>query len=156
MGNTLEALKQLLIGSIPTIVIFLLLHAILRRTLYAPLQRVLKARRDRIEGRLDAARQLLALAETKLVGYEEALRAARHQGYAAVDARRRAAMELARKNLEQVQDEAARQIAAAREQLASDSEQIRRHLQADAETLAKEVAGVILGRPQSAKPGVTA
>lgn len=156
MDQTLHQLGELLLGSIPTILIFVVLHLALRRVLYAPLQRTLQARTDRIEGRIEAARQQFQRAEEKLAQYEAMLREARHANYRRIEERRQAALA----ECQQVLDEARRQsgeaVSAAREQLVSDSARVRAQLQSEVETLAGEVAASVLGRTTAVPPGANA
>lgn len=156
MDQTLHQLGQLLLGSIPTILIFVVLHLLLRRVLYAPLQRTLQERTNRIEGRMEAARQLFQLAEEKLAQYEAQLREARFANYRRIDERRQAALA----ECQQILDEARRQstdaVVAAREQIASDAARVRAQLQGDVETLASEVTASVLGRTTAVPPGANA
>jgi F-type H+-transporting ATPase subunit b len=152
MDQTLHQLGQLLLGSIPTILIFVVLHLLLRRVLYAPLQRTLQERTNRIEGRMQAARQQFQLAEEKLAQYEAQLREARLANYRRIDERRQAALT----ECQQILDEARRQstdaVVAAREQIASDAARVRAQLQGEVETLAGEVTASVLGRKTTAVP----
>lgn len=156
MDQTLHQLGQLLLGSIPTILIFVVLHLLLRRVLYTPLQRTLQERSNRIEGRMEAARQQFQLAEEKLAQYEAQLHEARLANYRRIDERRQAALG----ECQQILDEARRQstdaVVAAREQIAGDAARVREQLQSEVETLAGEVAASVLGRTTAVPPGANA
>lgn len=156
MDQTLHQLGELLLGSIPTILIFLVLHLTLRRVLYRPLQGVLTARTERIEGRLAAARQQFQLAEEKLKQYEASLRQARQENYRRIDERRRTALAECQQVLETARHQAADAVVAAREEIAADSARARAQLQAEVETLATEVAAAVLGRAAVVPPGANA
>src|SRR5665213_3512809 len=120
MGQTLQQLGQLLFDSIPTIIIFVLLHVYLKRVLYRPLRQVLGARTAHIEGRLEAARQTVAAAEQKLAGYEETLRQRRIESYRGIEARRQAALGEGQALLATARHEAAQALVHARQELAGE------------------------------------
>jgi len=156
MDQTLHQLGELLLGSIPTILIFLVLHLTLRRVLYRPLQRTLQERTERIEGRLEAAQQQFKLAEEKLAQYEAHLRTARLANYRRIEERRQAALGECQQILDEARRQAADTVVAAREQLAADAARVRTQLQAEVETLATEVAASVLGRTAAVPPGANA
>ena len=77
MDETLHQLEALLLGSIPTIFLFLLLVILYRLLVYGPLTRVLEERRERTEGAIEQANAATAAAAAKTQEYEAQLRAAR-------------------------------------------------------------------------------
>jgi F-type H+-transporting ATPase subunit b len=77
MNETLHQLGGLLLGSVPTIFLFLLLVILYRLLVYGPLTRVLNERRARTEGAIEQAHAATAAAEAKTQEYEAQLRAAR-------------------------------------------------------------------------------
>jgi len=77
MDETLQQLRGLLLGSIPTIFLFLSLVILYRFLLYGPLMRVLEERRARTEGAIEQANAATAAAAAKTQEYEAQLRAAR-------------------------------------------------------------------------------
>jgi F-type H+-transporting ATPase subunit b len=77
MNETLHQLGGLLLGSIPTIFLFLLLVILYRLLVYGPLMRVLSERRARTEGAIEQAEAATAAAAAKTQEYEAQLRAAR-------------------------------------------------------------------------------
>jgi F-type H+-transporting ATPase subunit b len=77
MDETLHQLEGLLLGSIPTIFLFLLLVILYRLLVYGPLTRVLDERRERTEGAIEQANAAAAAAAAKTQEYEAQLRAAR-------------------------------------------------------------------------------
>ena len=77
MDETLHQLERLLLGSIPTIFLFLLLVILYRLLVYGPLTRVLNERRERTEGAIEQANAATAAAAAKTQEYEAQLRAAR-------------------------------------------------------------------------------
>lgn len=156
MQTVIAQLVGLFLASIPTIVIFLLLHAYLRRVLYRPLQRALATRREQTEGQFEAARRTIALAEEKLMQYESSLREARGDMYRIIEERRKAAMAERNRLLAEARQraEAARQAAEA--QLAGDVGEARRKLEQGAAGMAEAVLGLVLRAAGATQPGVGA
>jgi F-type H+-transporting ATPase subunit b len=77
MDETLHQLEGLLLGSVPTIFLFLLIVILYRVLVYGPLTRVLNERRERTEGAIEQANAATAAAAAKTQEYEAQLRAAR-------------------------------------------------------------------------------
>src|ERR1700733_15274843 len=77
MNETLHQLGGLLLGSIPTIFLFLVLVILYRLLVYGPLMRVLSERRARTEGAIEKAEAAPPAAAAKTQEYEAQLRAAR-------------------------------------------------------------------------------
>lgn len=122
---------------------------ILNRTLFRPINRILAERSLRTEGLLDEARQTVATIDEMLTACEQALRAARAEGYQLMETQRADAV-----------GEREVQVAAARIELSkvtSDNKQrIGEELEVARQTLVKEsyrigleIGSRILGRPIS-------
>ncbi len=77
MDETLHQLGGLLLGSVPTIFLFLLTVILYRYLVYCPLVRILSERRARTEGAIEKANAAAAAAAAKTQEYEAQLRAAR-------------------------------------------------------------------------------
>ena len=73
MNETLHQLGGLLLGSVPTIFLFLLLVILYRFLVYGPLTRVLNKRRERTEGAIEQANAATAAAAAKTQEYEAQL-----------------------------------------------------------------------------------
>jgi len=77
MGDLLRNLGDLALGSVPTMIIFLVLLFAYRFLLYAPLMRIRAERRERTQGAIEKAHTAIAAADAKSQEYEAKLRAAR-------------------------------------------------------------------------------
>ena len=66
-----------MLGSAPTMVLFLITLAVYRLLVHAPLKKVLRRRYDLTQGAIGKAHAAIAAAEAKATEYEERLRAAR-------------------------------------------------------------------------------
>src|SRR5512142_3091240 len=93
MEETLRQLGGLLLGAIPTIVLFVLLFASYRVLVHKPLARILEERRSRTEGALEQARADIARTEARTAEYEQSLREARLKVFKAQEVRRQQAMQ---------------------------------------------------------------
>ena len=69
MDLILKQLGQLLLGSVPTIVLLLTLYGLYHVLLHKPLQRILAERHSRTEGAVQKARADIAASEAKTAEY---------------------------------------------------------------------------------------
>jgi F-type H+-transporting ATPase subunit b len=144
MDKTLGQVGELLLGSIPTMVLLLLLYAIYNLLLRKPLMRVLDERRERTEGAVLKARADVAAAEAKTKDYEERLREARMAIYKAQEARRQQAQQVRAEALAEARAVAHQQIREAQVAIDQDMNVARSGLQAEVERLASEIIHTIL------------
>ncbi len=77
MDEILQKVVPLLIGAVPTMLIFVFLVLAYKYILYVPLMKVLAERRSRTEGAIERANAAIAAADAKAQEYEAKLRAAR-------------------------------------------------------------------------------
>ena len=77
MDETLHQLGELLLGSIPTVILLALLYALYTAIVHKPLQKVLAERRGKTEGAVEKSRADIARAEERTAEYEQKLREAR-------------------------------------------------------------------------------
>jgi F-type H+-transporting ATPase subunit b len=85
MDQILNQLGELVLGSVPTMVLFLLLVFAYGMLVRRPLDKVLAERRARTSGAVEGARNAIAAAEAKTSAYEEKLRAAKNEIFQARD-----------------------------------------------------------------------
>ena len=137
MDELLHQLGDLIVGSIPTAIIFILLTVAYRYLVFGPLKRTLAERRARTKGAMEKAADAIAAADAKTQEYEAKLRAARaeifrhrehliqqwnHERELALGSARLAAQERVRAaeaGLKQQAAEARTQIESSTEELAS-------------------------------------
>jgi F-type H+-transporting ATPase subunit b len=144
MDVVLHQLGGLFVGSLPTMLLFLLIVVLYRALVYRPLTAVLNERRSRTEGAIERARVAIAAADAKAQEYEAKLRAARTDVFAA---RRHRLEEWNRQResaLAEVRDRARRRISEAQAALADEEAAARRTIESSAEELAGEVLRAIL------------
>lgn len=85
MDLILNELGELVLGSVPTMILFILLVIAYGLLVRRPLDRVLAERRARTSGAVEQARSAIAAAEAETTAYEEKLRAARADIFQARD-----------------------------------------------------------------------
>ncbi|HWZ52654.1 MAG TPA: ATP synthase F0 subunit B [Granulicella sp.] len=90
MTEILDQLGGLVLGSVPTILLFLLLIVAYGLLVRRPLDRTLAERRARTLGAVDKAKEAISAAEAQTAAYEEKLRAARAEIYQAREQRLKA------------------------------------------------------------------
>ncbi len=139
MDEILRQLGELLLGSVPTIVLFTILFVAYRILVHAPLQKVLSERHDKSEGALEKARADIAAAEARTADYEKALRNARLQLFKAQESRRQAALDAKNAMLSQARNAADTKIRAAKDALEKEVAASKLSLQAEGERLATEI-----------------
>ena len=144
MEETLRQLGGLLLGSIPTIVLFLILLAAYRVLVHAPLEKLLAERRARTEGALEKARADIAAAEARTAEYERSLREARAAILKAQEARRSEILQAGAAAIAEARANAGNQIKQAKAALAQEVAVSRESLQAEAERLAAEIVESLL------------
>ena len=144
MDELFRQLGELMLGSVPTMLIFLTLVGAYTALVYKPLTRVLAERRARTEGAVEEAHAKIAAADAKTQEYEARLRAARLEIFArrekqvqAWNAARDAAILSAR-------EDSHRKVIAARATLAAEADAARTSMQSSIDQLAAEILRVIL------------
>ena len=144
MDETLRQVGGLLLGSVPTIVLFLILYTAYRAIVHNRLMQVLGERRARTEGAIEKARADVAAAESKTAEYEQHIREAKLALYKAQEQRRQQALEVRGKLIAEARSAGDAQVRAAKQALEQDAAAARAGLQKEAEALAAEVIRTIL------------
>jgi len=146
MEETLRQLSDLLLRSIPTIVLFLIVYAGYHFLVHRPLVRTLRERHDRTEGAIERARADVAAAEAKTTEYEQRIREAQVAVFRAQEERRNAAQASRQDALHEARRQAQDRVAQAKAVLNQETEAAKGSLHADAERLANEIIDRILRR----------
>ena len=114
MDQTLKQLGELLLGSVPTVILLALLYALYTSIVHKPLQRVLAERRSKTEGAIEKSKADIAAAEARTAEYEQKMREARASVFRAQEARRQAVMQARTAALNQARAGAQAQVQAAK------------------------------------------
>jgi F-type H+-transporting ATPase subunit b len=146
MDEILRQLGELVLGSVPTMVLFILLVALYGVLVRRPLERVLAERRARTQGAVEQARGALATAEAETSIYEDKLRQAkaeilraREQKLKQWNAERDAA-------LDQVRQATQQRIRVARQDIEQSSQEARTQIDGSSAELSSMVLAAVLGR----------
>ena len=149
MDETLRQLGGLLLGSIPTIILLLVLYAAYTLIVHKPLARVLAERRAKTEGAIEKAQADMAAAEARTAEYEQRLREARVALFKNMEGRRQAAMQARAAAVAEARSQAQKQVEGARAALEQDKIAAQERLQAESARLAAEIIRQVL-RPVTA------
>lgn len=144
MDETLRQVGGLLLGSIPTIILFLLLYVAYRHIVHNRLMEVLGERRARTQGAVEKARADVMAADSKTAEYEQRIREAKLALYKAQEERRRLALERRNQLIVEARKAAEAKVRAAKQELEQEATAARSGLQQHADALANEIIRTIL------------
>jgi F-type H+-transporting ATPase subunit b len=144
MDQTLQQLGELLLGSVPTVMMLMLLYALYTLIVHKPLQRVLEERHNKTEGAIEKSKADIAAAEARTSEYEQRLREARAAVFRAQEAKRHAAMQARAKAVAEARNGAQAQVQAAKADIEKDRLAAEQGLQAEAAALAREIVRRVL------------
>jgi F-type H+-transporting ATPase subunit b len=150
MDETLHQLGALLLGSVPTIFLFLLIVVLYRFLVYGPLTRVLDERRGRTEGAIEQANAAMAAAAAKTQEYEAQLRAARSRIFQARQLKQQQWNRERDSAVAEAHETAQRQVEEAKSALQAQSTIARRTIEESIDVLAGEILRAILPKSRAA------
>jgi len=149
MEQTLRQLGELLLGSVPTVILLILTYILYVFLVHRPLTAVLAERRKRTEGAMEKARADIAAAEARTAEYEQRLREARQKVFKSLEARRQLAGQARTELVNEARGRAQEQVKQARAALEQDKLEATNRLQSEAGRLASEIVRTVL-RPVAA------
>jgi F-type H+-transporting ATPase subunit b len=149
MEQTLRQLGELLLASVPTVILLWLLYVIYVFVVHRPLTAVLAERRKRTQGAMEKARADIAAAEARTADYEHRLREARQKVFKNLEARRQQATDARGHAVNEARVRAQEQVKVARAALEQDKQEAMTRLQSEAGRLATEIVRTVL-RPVAA------
>jgi F-type H+-transporting ATPase subunit b len=144
MDETLRQLGGLLLGSVPTVILLLVVYALYGVLVHKPLVRVLAERHSKTQGAVERARADIAAAEARTAEYEQRLREARLAVFKAQEVRRQQALQARSAAVAAARSRAQEQIEAARSAIEKDKQQAQAGLRAEATTLAADIVRAVL------------
>jgi F-type H+-transporting ATPase subunit b len=144
MDETLRQLGELLLGSVPTVILLAVLYALYTAIVHKPLRRVLEERRSKTEGAVEKSRADIAAAEARTAEYEQKLREARAAVFRAQEAKRQAVLQARTNALNEARTKAQAQVQAAKKDIEADRVAAESALPADAAALAQEIMRRVL------------
>jgi F-type H+-transporting ATPase subunit b len=149
MDETLRQVGELLLGSIPTIILMVLLYGIYSGLVHKPLIKVLAERRSKTEGAIEKARADIAAAEARTAEYEQRLREARIAVFKNQEALRQQALQARAAAVAEARNRAQAQVEQARAAIEKDKVAAQAGLEAESGKLAAEIIRIVL------RPGMT-
>ncbi len=135
MNDLLQQIGQLVLGSMPTMVLFLGTLLAYRVLVHTPLTKALAERHQRTQGAMEKAAAAIALAEARMTEYEQKLFAARAVIFHAREERLRLLQAETEKTTEAARQAARKRVLAAREQLEKSAEAAQLQMSASIEQL---------------------
>ena len=152
MDETFRQISELLLGSIPTIICFLLLYGLYILLVHKPLARILAERHARTQGAIEKARADIALAEQQTAEYEQKLRDARIAILKTQETRRALAAKAREAALAKARTQAQAQVRLERASIERAKLAAKTTLEAEAGRLASEIIRIVL-EPALAQAG---
>ena len=144
MEEIFNQVGELLLGSIPTLILFIILVVAYQILIQGPLSKTLAERRARTSGAVEQANKAIAAAEAKTNEYADKLRHARAEVFKVREQRlqqwaqeRDAALDEARKT-------AGQRVAEAKVALLNEADAARKTLMASADQLAEQVVRAVM------------
>ncbi|HEY0784614.1 MAG TPA: ATP synthase F0 subunit B [Acidobacteriaceae bacterium] len=144
MDQLLRQLGDLALGSVPTMVIFLILVGAYRALVDVPLRDTLAERRRRTAGAVEKAQAAIALADAKAQEYEARLRGARMEIMARREKQVQQWNQARDRAVADAREVAQGRIKEARLQIEQQTAQVRTELEAGIDQLAAQVLAAIL------------
>ena len=153
MDETLRKLGELLLGSIPTVILLLVVYAAYTAIVHKPLSKVLAERRAKTEGAIEKASADMAAAEARTSEYEQRLRESRAAVFRSREARRQAVLQARAAAVAEARAKAQAQIEAARVAIDHDKAAAQEILHQESARLAAEIVRAVLGPAASPAGG---
>jgi len=148
MQELLQQVEAFIVGAIPTALLFLVLVISYQLLVQGPLTAILKQRRARTEGAVEAAQKAMEQAEARAAEYAERLRVAKADVYKLREQRAQQWTAERDEVLDAARKAAHARVSEARKAIDAEAAAAREKIQGQAPELARQVVGAIL--PQAA------
>ena len=144
MDQILSQLGGLILGSVPTIVFFVLLVVAYGYLVRRPLDRVLADRRARTTGAVEQARGALSAAEAETAVFEDKLRAAKREIFEARDTRLKQWSAERDQALNAAREGTQEKVKAAKQALEQSAVQAKQQIEGMSENLSAQILKAVL------------
>ncbi len=144
MTEILHQLGNLIVGSVPTMILFILLIGAYNLLVRRPLEAILLERRARTVGAVEQARGAISAAEAETTVYEDKLRSARGAIQAMREQKLAAWAEEREQTLGSVRTSSAEQVETARAQVMQSTSEARRQIEAASGDLSQRILAALL------------
>ena len=144
MDEILNQLAALVLGAVPTMILFIALVLAYTLLVHKPLKAVLAERRSRTVGAVTKATEAIAAAESNTRKYEAAIHSARTQAYTAREQRIRQWTAEREATVTAARAVATERVAAARQEIQASAEVARQQVKAGSDTLIAQILKAVL------------
>ena len=144
MNAILNQLGGLVLGAVPTMCFFLLLVVAYGFLVRRPLEKVLAERRSRTTGAMDEANASISEAESKTAEYEERMRRARAEIFAAREQRLKQLQTEREQALHEARETTAERVRAGRAEIDESVAQARRHIETVSMELSEQIVRAVM------------
>ncbi len=144
MDQIVQQVGTLLLGAVPTALLFIVLVLAYQFLVQAPLSRTLKERRARTEGAIEEAHKAIARAEERAAEYAAKLRHAKAEIYKVREQRVKQWNVERDAALDQVRKTAGAKVLQAKSELDAEAARARQTIEASAGELASRVARAVI------------
>jgi len=144
MNEILQQIGALLLGAVPTILLFIVLVAAYQLLIQGPLSRVLAERAARTSGAVENAQKAIAQAESKAAEYAEKLRQARAEIFKMREQRARQRNVEREAALDRARKAAGARVSQARAEMDVETERAQQTIEGSAGELASQVVRAVL------------
>ena len=128
------------------VLVVVVMIAVLNRTLYRPINKILAEREQRTRGRLSEAQKTLKEIEKSLARYERSLREARGEGYRLIEVERSSALAARERALASLREEMRSWVREQKSEIGIQTEQARETLEQESRNIAEQISAQILAR----------
>lgn len=142
----LQQIGGLVLGSVPTVVFFILLVVLYGALVRRPLEKILAERRARTSGAVEQARGAIAAAEAETAVYEDKLRSARAEILLAREQTMQRWSQERDAALEQARALSQDKVKAARVQIEESAATARQQIESATEMLSEQIVRAVLPR----------
>jgi F-type H+-transporting ATPase subunit b len=149
MQTIVHQLGELFLQAVPIVLILLVFYLVLRTLFFQPMLKVMAEREARTVGAQRDAESAQLAAVEKVKQYQDALKQARAQVYAAQEAARKKLLDERALQLKEIRVKAATSVGAAKERIAAEVLAVHREIESSITPLAAQVARRVL---QSTRP----
>jgi F0F1-type ATP synthase membrane subunit b/b' len=146
MEETLQALGDLLLKAVPTIIFFALLTIYLKYVFFKPLAKILEERKRATEGVRELAQRAFEEANKKTWEFQRALQMARAELEQEHEALRRRWTDEQQEAIQKARAEADQDIQRAKRLIAEEVERAQAELSASVDALSDRIVNALLGR----------
>ena len=137
------------------VLVVVIMIAVLNRTLYRPVNKILEEREQQTKGRMSEAQKALTETEKRLTLYEQTLREARVTGYHLIEVERASALTLREQAISSLREEMRLLVREQKSEISAQTEQARGTLEEESRTIAERISVQILARSIGSTPFIS-